>query len=178
MNSFYSNIELKQIGLKSFGEKVMISRKCSIYSPCNISIGNNVRIDDFCILSGEISIGSNIHISAYSALYGSKGIIINDFSGLSPRTTVYSSMDDFSGEFLIGPIHDEHKTNVIGGPVIIDKFVQIGAGSIIFPDLKINEGTVVGAMSLVNKSLEPWSIYVGTPCRKIKNRSKNLLKYV
>lgn len=178
MNSFYSNLELKKIGLKSFGEKVMISKKCSIYSPSDISIGSNVRIDDFCILSGKISIGSNIHISAYSALYGSKGIVINDFSGLSPRTTVFSSMDDFSGDFLIGPIHDSNKTNVIGGTVIIDKFVQIGAGCIVFPNLTINEGTVVGAMSLVTKSLEPWSIYVGTPCRRIKNRKNNLLKYV
>ena len=79
MSSFYSVDELNTLGLKSFGENVLISRKCSIYSPEKISIGNNVRIDDFCILSGNISLGSHIHISAYSALYGTKGIIM-DFS--------------------------------------------------------------------------------------------------
>ena len=75
MNSFYSNEELKQLGLKSFGKNVLISKKCSIYGADKISIGNNVRIDDFCILSGKIVIGNYVHISAYSALYAGGGRI-------------------------------------------------------------------------------------------------------
>ena len=54
MNSFYTENELKQIGFKRIGENVLISRKASIYQPELIEIGNNVRIDDFCILSGNI----------------------------------------------------------------------------------------------------------------------------
>jgi hypothetical protein len=84
-NSFYCENELKSLGLKSFGKNVLISRKASIYSPELITLGNSVRIDDFCILSGNISLGSYIHISAYSALFGKYGIKMNDFSGLSPR---------------------------------------------------------------------------------------------
>lgn len=69
-NSFYSISELKLLGLKRLGQNVYISRKSSIYSPENISIGDNVRIDDFCILSGNITLGNYIHIAAYTALYG------------------------------------------------------------------------------------------------------------
>ena len=101
MTSFYSAQELQKIGFKAIGENVKISRKTSIYSPERISIGNNVRIDDFCILSGTISIGSHIHISAYVALYGAMGIVIEDYSGISPKSVVYSAMDDFSGIYLI-----------------------------------------------------------------------------
>jgi len=54
MNSFYTEDELKEIGLKSYGHNVLISRKANLYSVSEISIGNNVRIDDFCILSGKI----------------------------------------------------------------------------------------------------------------------------
>ncbi|MDR2409353.1 MAG: acyltransferase, partial [Bacteroidales bacterium] len=54
MNSFFSKEELKDIGFKSVGDNVLISRKASFYSVSNISIGSNVRIDDFCILSGNI----------------------------------------------------------------------------------------------------------------------------
>jgi dTDP-4-amino-4,6-dideoxy-D-glucose acyltransferase len=54
---FYTEIELKQIGFKSIGENVLISKKCSIYGEQNISIGNRVRIDDYCILVGNITIG-------------------------------------------------------------------------------------------------------------------------
>jgi len=178
MNSFLSKEELLTIGFKSLGENTLISRKACFYGASSIKIGNNVRIDDFCILSGNITIGSHIHISAYSAIYGSKGVILEDYTGLSPRTTIYSAMDDFSGNYLIGPIHDEKSTNVTGGTVKICKYSQIGSNSIIFPNLTINEGVAVGAMSLVNKSLDSWYIYAGFPLKKIKERSNRLLNFL
>jgi len=174
-NSFLSAKELTKLGLKCFGVNVLISRKASFYSADMISIGNDVRIDDFCIFSGDISIGSHVHISAYSALYGRFGIIMEDYTGLSPRCTIFSAMDDFSGEYLIGPMVDECKTHVTGGLVHIKKHTQIGAGSIIFPDVTIEDGVAVGAMSLVNQNLETWSIYAGIPVKKIKKRENKLL---
>lgn len=48
---FYSREQLEKIGFKVLGENVLISDKTSIYSPENISIGNDVRVDDFSILS-------------------------------------------------------------------------------------------------------------------------------
>lgn len=174
-NSFYTELELKELGLKSFGKNVLISRKTSFYGAEKISIGSNVRIDDFCILSGNIFIGSYIHISAFCVLYGSEGIEIKDFSGLSPKVIVFSATDDFSGNYLIGPMVPKKLRNVKKGKVIIDKYVQIGAGSIIFPNLIIAEGAAVGAMSLVNKNLEPWVIYAGIPVQFVKPRSKELL---
>lgn len=178
MNSFYTENELKEIGLKCYGKNVLISRKASIYSPQEISIKDNVRIDDFCILSGSISLGSYIHISAYSAIYGAKNVTIHDYSGLSPRCLIFSAMDDFSGNYLINPMVDDIFTNVTGGKVILEKFVQVGAGSIVFPNLTIREGSVIGCLSMVNKSTEEWGIYAGIPVRKIKDRSKHLLKLI
>ncbi len=85
-SSFYSENELAEIGFKSFGQNVMISKKASIYGAGSIEIGNNVRIDDFCILSGKIKLGDYIHISAYSSLFaGDKGIEMKDFCTLSSR---------------------------------------------------------------------------------------------
>lgn len=74
MNDFYSEKELKKMKFKRIGKNVQISKKSSIYSPDKIEIGNNVRIDDFAILSGNIIIGDFVHISAYVALYGRFGI--------------------------------------------------------------------------------------------------------
>ena len=178
MDSFYSESELLEIGFKSMGENVKLSRKASIYSPGKISIGNNVRIDDFCILSGNITLGSNIHISAYVALYGAMGIVMEDYSGISPKSVVYSAMDDFSGDYLIGPIHPEGTINVTGGVVKIGRFVQVGSNSVVFPKVTIREGTIIGACSLINKDCEEWSVYYGVPAKKHKERKKNLLKFV
>lgn len=177
-NSFLNIEELSQIGLKNYGVNVLISRKVSFYSPETISLGNNVRIDDFCILSGDITIGSQVHISAYSALYGRFGIRMDDYTGLSPRCMIFSAMDDFSGEYLVGPMVEERKTRVTGGLVHIKKFSQIGAGSTIFPNIVLEEGVAVGAMSLINKNLDSWAIYAGIPAKKIKNRDDKLLQKV
>ena len=83
MNSFYTEKELKAIGFKKLGKNVLISKKASIYGANNMEIGNNVRIDDFCFLSGRIILGDYIHISAYSKKEeGKEGIEMEDFSGL------------------------------------------------------------------------------------------------
>ncbi len=173
---FLTPPQLQELGFKSIGTNVLISDKASIYSPHLISIGSNVRIDDFCILSGEITLGSYIHIAAYSALYGKFGIIMDDYTGLSPRCTIFSASDDFSGNYLISPMVPDEFTNVTGGVVHIMRYSQIGANTVVLPNVTINEGVAVGAMSLVKKSLDEWAIYAGIPSVKIKNRSKGLLK--
>lgn len=174
--SFYTDDELLELGFCSVGFDVLISRKASLYGTSMMSIGNNVRIDDFCILSGKIILGSNIHISAYSALYGSMGIELEDNAGISPRCTLFSAMDDFGGDYLIGSIHPKEFTNVTGGKILLKQYAQLGAGSIVFPDVTLEEGSVTGAMSLVDKSLPAWTISVGIPARVIRGRSRNLLE--
>ena len=67
MTSFYTEEELKGLGFRHIGNGVCISRKASIYGAQNISLGDHVRIDDFCILSGRIEIGSYVHVAAATA---------------------------------------------------------------------------------------------------------------
>lgn len=177
MNSFLDDNEIKALGLKSVGVNVKISRKASFYGTSTIVIGDNVRIDDFCIISGNVKIGSNIHISAYVALYGSLGIELEDFTGISPKSTIYSAMDDFSGEYLVGPIHPSNATNVSGGKVVVKRFVQIGCNCVVFPGVTIGEGSAIGAMSLVKESIPSWGIYAGVPAKFIKSRSKGMLRF-
>ena len=175
-NSFYSPTELSELGFKSYGKNVLISRLARFYSLSTIEIGDNVRIDDFCIISGHIKLGNYIHISAYTALYGKFGIEMSDYSGLSPRCTIFSASDDFSGDFLIGPMIDSRFTNVTGGKVSIGKYSQLGCNCTVLPGIIINEGVAVGALSLVTSDLQEWSIYKGIPAKFYKLRSKKLLE--
>lgn len=177
MNSFYSKEELKCLGLKRVGEKVLISNKASIYSAEKIEIGNNVRIDDFCILSGKIILGCNIHISAYTGLFGGdKGIYIGNYVTISSRNVIYAINDDYSGEAMTNPMVDDKYRNVQEAEVTIGDHAIIGSGCIVFPGVIIGEGAAAGAMGLINKSLEPWSMNKGTPCKKYRDRSKKLLE--
>ena len=176
MSSFLTDEELSQLGLKYYGVGVKISRYAQIYSPEKISIGDNVRIDDFCILSGSIKLGSYIHIAASCLLFGGNdGIVMGDYSGISSRSAVYAESDDYSGNFFTNPTLPKEYRHILGGGVFIKKHAIIGTGCSIMPGVIIGEGCAIGSMSLVNKSQEDWSICVGIPCRKIKERSKNLL---
>lgn len=174
--SFYSEAELAKIGLKKYGRNVLISRNVSIYEADKISIGNNVRIDDFCVLSGNISLGNYVHIAVYSALFGgSAGIEMQDFTCLSSKCVVYAKSDDYSGEYMTNPTIPDEYLGVIDQHVVIGKHVVIGSGTTILPGVAVGEGSAVGSMSLVNRSLEEWGIYAGIPCKNKKNRSKKLL---
>jgi acetyltransferase-like isoleucine patch superfamily enzyme len=176
--AYLTEDELKKLGLKKIGKNVKISSKAAIYNPELIEIGDNSRIDDFCILSGRIKIGRNVHITPFCLLAGGEeGIILEDFTTLAYRVTIFTRSDDYSGETLTNStVPVKYRYNTIKAPVIVKRFSIIGTHSVIFPGVIIEEGTSVGAMSLVNKSTEPWSIYVGIPAKKIKDKSKNLLK--
>jgi galactoside O-acetyltransferase len=175
---FYTKKELKKIGFKSVGSNVLISNKTSIYNPQNIKIGNNVRIDDFCVISaggGGVEIKNNVHIAVFCSLIGHEKIVMKDFSGLSSRVSIYTSTDDYSGEFMTNPTVNSKFTNVINGEVIIGKHVIVGAGTIILPNVKISDYSAVAALSLVVKNVDEFKIVGGVPAKVIKERKNNLI---
>lgn len=177
MNTFYSENELRKLGIKSYGKNVFIGRNAILYNPEFLEIGHDVRIDDFCILSGKITLGSYIHISHFCGLYGgSEGIYMEDFTALSSKSTVYGTSDDYSGESMTNPmIPAEYRPGIIEKRVLIKKHAIVGASSVLLPGVIIDEGSSIGSMSLCLKSTEPWSINVGIPAKKIRNRSKEIL---
>ena len=61
-----------------------------------------------------------------------------------------------------------------GGDVVIEDRVWIGYRAIILPGVTVGEGTVVGAGSVVTKSVEPFSIVAGSPALKIGERNRDL----
>ncbi|MBU1158558.1 MAG: acyltransferase [Candidatus Thermoplasmatota archaeon] len=176
METFYTATEMKDLGLKEYGDDVRISRKSSIYNPDKVSIGDNVRIDDFTVLSGLVTLGSYIHIAAYTAVYGQNGVVMDDFSGLSARVLVYSTSDDYSGEWMTNPTVPAEYKREVAGAVRLGRHSIVGAGSIVMPGVQIGEGAAVGAMSLVTKNLDPWTIYWGIPCKAGKPRNMNALE--
>ncbi|MFT7431526.1 MAG: acetyltransferase-like isoleucine patch superfamily enzyme [Colwellia sp.] len=176
--STYTNNELQALGFSSLGENVHISRKASFYGAERISIGSHVRIDDFCVLSAGaqgIKIGSYVHIGVHGSIIGAGHIELSDYCNISGRVSIYSSTDDYSGEYMTNPLIDPEFTNTNHEPVFIGKHVIVGCGSTILPNVTIGEGVALGALSLVMDDLAPWATYVGQPVRFIKKRSQKLL---
>jgi len=66
--------------------------------------------------------------------------------------------------------------SVTRSPIILEKHSLIGSGSKILPGVKVGEGVSVAALSVVNKSLDPWSLYGGIPAKKIRSKEKRALE--
>jgi len=174
MTSYYSETELADIGLSEFGKDVKISRKTSIYNPQSISIGDNVRIDDFCFLSGNISLGSHIHIAPFSGLWGTEEIIMRDFTGLAPRVSIFASSEDYSGGSLTNPtVPEEYRPGLEYGDVELNKHVIIGANTVLLPNVRLEQGVAIGAQSLVKENISEWEVHIGNPLEKVGERNKD-----
>ena len=175
--AYYTQEQLKQLGFKHLGKNVKISNRASIYNYDQISIGDNSRIDDFCVISGKINIGRNVHITPTCLVAGGiEGIIFEDFTTLAYGVKVFTQSDDYSGETMMNSTVPKKYKNEFMKEIIIKKHSIIGAGSIIMPGVILEEGTSIGAMSLVLKSTISWGIYVGVPVKRLKNRKKDLLE--
>ena len=170
---------IEQMGFASVGANVQISDRASFYGMERIALGDNLRIDDFCVLSagvGGISIGQHVHIAVYSSLIGAGKITLSDFCNISSRVSIYSSSDDYSGAAMTNPTVPSEYTGVTHAQVFLGKHVIVGAGSVILPGVTLEEGVAIGALSLVNKSCEAFCIYAGNPARRIKERRRDLLE--
>jgi len=175
--NYYLIDELKTLGITIYGTNINISKFVNIYNPKNLILHDNIRIDDFTILSckGIIEIGSYVHISAQCFLSSSTKIIIGNYSSISVGCKIFGSCDDFSGDYLVNPTIPLKYLNVKNGNIIISEHVVIGSNCVVMPNIIINAGVAIGANSFVNKTCLSWKIYAGTPVKIIKNRRQNCL---
>lgn len=176
--AWLSESEISEMGFGKTGKNALLSNKASYYNCKNIRIGNNVRVDDFCVLSagdGGIDIGSHIHIAVYSSIIGKGNVYLADFCNISSRVSIYSSNDDYSGTALTNPTIPEEFSNVLHADVAIGRHVIIGSGSIVLPGVRLEEGVAIGALSLVNKDCLSFGVYAGIPVQRIGDRQRSLL---
>jgi acetyltransferase-like isoleucine patch superfamily enzyme len=178
MSNFLNSQEIKGIGFQEFGKNLLISRDAKFYNTSNISLGSNIRIDDFCILSagkGGIQIASYVHIACFTSLIGRAPIKIGKFSNLSSRVSIYSSSDDYSGRTMTNPMVPEELKNVQSAQVIIDEHVIIGCNATVLPGVSVHKGVAIGAYSLIKSDCKEFKLYAGIPAKAIKERKKDLI---
>jgi acetyltransferase-like isoleucine patch superfamily enzyme len=175
--SYLTLSEVANLGLASTGVDVQISRDARLYGASRISIGNHVRIDAFTLISAgaPVNIGNYVHIAPFCSLSGQGGIIMEDFSGLSGRVSIYTSSDDYSGRTMTNPTVPAEFKDVKNAQVRIGRHAIIGAGAVLLPGASIGEGSAVGALCLVSKPLSEWKIFAGNPLRLIGKRQRDLL---
>lgn len=175
--AYLTEEELKKLGFKHVGKNVKISDRAAIYNCDQISIGDNSRIDDFCVLSGKIEIGRNVHITPQCLIHGSiGGVVMQDFSVLAYGVKVFTSSDDYTDGYMTNSTVPSEFKKVSEKSVLIKKHVIVGTNAIIMPGVVLETGCSVGAGSVVICNTEEFGVYVGTPAKFIKKRGNKLLE--
>jgi len=160
--------------LKYCGKNVIIGKTVRIRYPSLVSIGDNCIIDDFTYISTSLILEGYNHISSGCKIIGGQhsSLIMKSFSTFSPNVIIAAGSDDYISGIATPMVDDIYKGEVKKGTVIIGRHSVIGSGSVVLPNVIFNEGAAVGALSLVNRNLDEWSLYAGIPAKKIKLRDK------
>ena len=134
----------------------------------NIKIGHSTSINMGCFFAGNnIEIGNNTVVNRNIYFDGRAGkITIGNNVSISFDVCFLTMSHDVNNPFF----------KTFTSDIFIEDYVWIGIRSIIFPGVIMGKGSVLGALSLANKSIEEFSINVGIPSKQISLR-KNDLKY-
>lgn len=161
--------------LKSLGAHSRIDQGVTVTKPENVSIGDYTWIDKNVIVMGGkgVEIGRRVHIAHNCLIQGGGLVKVGDYVGIAAGSIIFSGTDTIYDRKRIGPmIPSEYRNPIVKKPVIIERDAFVGAGCIIFPGVKIGEGAVIGAGSVVLKDIPSWKIAVGCPAKPVKDRPK------
>jgi acetyltransferase-like isoleucine patch superfamily enzyme len=134
----------------------------------SISIGDHTEILEGVILQtygGDIKIGSNCSLNPYSIIYGHGDISIGNNVLIAGGCMIIPSNHTF-GDVSV-PIKTQE--NVSKG-IVIEDDVWLGHGCSILDGVTIGQGSVIAAGSVVNKSIDRFSVSAGVPAKLIRKR--------
>ncbi|MBN1997967.1 acyltransferase [candidate division KSB1 bacterium] len=184
--------KLYPILLGSVGRNVVFGMNVTLRHPEKITIGDNVVIDDNCLLDAKgseksgIKIGSGIFLGRNTIVSCKDGTIeIGDGSNIGFNCEIFSASRVVLGKnsllaaycYVVGGQHTFDRTDIsvleqerksVG--ITIDDNVWFGAGVKVMDGVHIGRDTVVGAAALVRDDLPEFSICVGIPAKVVKSR--------
>ena len=170
--------EIEAIGFRRVGDDVRISDRAVFYHPGHIEIGNHVRIDDFCMVSHCVTLGDHVFLAAQVMLLAGfdSTIELDDFCTMAWRSMIFTETDDYTGRFLTNPTVPMEYRGCTQRSVRLGRHTIVGAGATVLPGADLAEGTSIGAMALVPRPTQPWTIYAGVPACPLRPRDRGLLE--
>lgn len=170
----YTDVEYK---FKKIGKNVQIGKNVYFRYPELIEIDDNVIIDDFCYFTTALTIGNYVHIAPHCTCIGGREskLIMGDFSGFSAGCRIICGSDDYLTGLTNPNIPSKYRGQTKIGNIEVGKHAVLGTNTVVHPLVKIGDGAATGSLSLVTKDLEAWSIYVGVPATKIKDRDRETI---
>ncbi len=133
------------------GEATPVSASARFNHPENIKIGDRSNINRNCMIWA----GDNAKV------------VMGKDCLTGPGVTIIASKYDVKGYDIIRSYPAYERDIIIGNDV------WLGANVVVLPGVKIGDGAMVGAGSVVTKDIEPYTIVTGVPAKKLKERIAN-----
>jgi acetyltransferase-like isoleucine patch superfamily enzyme len=168
-----SSIELAGLGLRSVAFRAQLAARgiacrtaiCDgrlpyIYSQGDIRLGRHfalrskvTRVEFGASHDAILTIGDGVFFNQGASVVASNSITIGDDCLIGDGVCIYDS--NFHSVDGVAP--------VASAPVVLDRNVWLGRSSIVLPGVHIGENSVVAALSVVTKSVEPNTVVAGNP---------------
>lgn len=180
---------------KSVGKNVIFGRNLSLRQPHKISLGDNIIIDDDCLLDAKgidnqgIIMGDYVTLGRLSSLVckdadiiiGSRvniGSTVKIIAANKGRITIGNGIDIGSSSHFSGGSYDYSRPEVLPSTqrlptrgITVEDLAWIGAGVIVLDGVTIGEKSIIGAGAVVNKDIPSYSVAVGVPADVIRKRN-------
>jgi acetyltransferase-like isoleucine patch superfamily enzyme len=181
--------------LGACGKKVYFGANVVLRHPHKIRIGDNVIIDDNCLLDAKgrdnagITVGSGVFIGRNSILSCKNGdIILHDRVNIGFNCEVFSGSRVEIGDdtlvaaycYFVGGDHAANdaeegltKQGSRSRGISVGANGWFGAGAIVLDGIKVGNNAIVGAGAVVTKDVPDYSVSVGVPARHIRDRRQS-----
>ena len=134
--------------------------------------GFNCRLDAFNhnnLSKKLIKIGKNVEINDDVHIAAVEYVEIGDDVLIASKVYIADhNHGSFKGDTQDSPITKPNSRKIYTNPIKIEKNVWLGEFVCVLQGVTIGEGSIIGAMSVVSKSIPPYSIAVGSPAKVIK----------
>ncbi len=187
-NTFYRPL------FRRVGRNVVFGRNLVLRQPHKISIGDNVIIDDDCLLDGKgednhgITLGDMVTIGRFSSIVcknadieiGSHvniGTSVKIIAANKGKIVIGNSIDIGSGSHFSGGSYDYSSPEVLPSSqrietkgIFIEDLAWIGAGVIVLDGVRIGTRSIVAAGAVVTRDVPAYSLAAGVPAEIKKTR--------
>jgi acetyltransferase-like isoleucine patch superfamily enzyme len=142
-------------------------------------------------VSGQVEVGKGLRLSLGASLWSAHGLVVGDFCAIGRRSTI--NADGKIGHFLMTGSQvlvlgrTDHAIDTVGTPMLLAEWigdreehchdvvaigddVWLGSGAVVLGGVRIGDGAIVGAGSVVTDDVPAFAIVVGNPARVLRMR--------
>lgn len=174
---WWRKVLFKFQGVAGAGLRTTYRAECFIHGGGHLSIGDHFLLDGTLEVyeHGQLRIGHHSFVGR-SRIYAAHSISIGNYVLISDQCAVMDSdlhplkaslRREVANRFSMGQFPDVY-SQTSGAPVEIGDHVWVGFGVVILKGVRIGQGAILAAGSVITKDIPAWSVAAGNPARVIR----------